>query len=274
MTAALAYLGPPGTFSEQAAIEFDPAADRVPFPTITATCESIFAADADRAILPLENSLAGSIGETHDLILQHHELSLAGELILPIEHCLILPASAPAGEIDLIISHPQPLRQCHQYLQRRFPGVRTEATLSTAEAVAQAVQHGPGAAAIAPRRAAELHGGRIAETGIEDDKRNATRFIVLARGDAEPTGRDKTTVTFSTEDRPGALYSALQVFAEKGINLTRIESRPAKERIGVYLFLVDCDGHRRDEPFAAALEELDRRVARLRVIGSYPAHAP
>ena len=152
MTAALAYLGPPGTFSEQAAIEFDPAADRVPFPTITATCEAIFAADADRAILPLENSLAGSIGETHDLILQHHDLSLAGELILPIEHCLILPASAPSGEIDLIISHPQPLRQCHQYLQRRFPGVRTEATLSTAEAVAQAVQHGPGAAAIAPRR--------------------------------------------------------------------------------------------------------------------------
>ena len=274
MTAALAYLGPPGTFSEQAAIEFDSAAEHVPFPTITATCEAILGGDADRAILPLENSLAGSIGETHDLILQHRELAIAGELVLPIEHCLILPPAAPLDEIAVIISHPQPLGQCRQYLQRRFPGVRTEATLSTAEAVAEAVRRGAGAAAIGPRRAAQLHGARIAETGVEDDKRNATRFIVLARGDAEPTGRDKTTVTFSTDNRPGALFAALQVFAEKGINLTRIESRPAKERIGAYLFLIDCDGHRTDEPFAGALAELEQRVARLRVIGSYPVHAP
>lgn len=275
MTAPLAYLGPPGTFSEQAAIEFDPAADPVPYPTITAACEAIFAGDADRAILPLENSLAGSIGETHDLIIQHEDLSIAGERVLPIELCLILPPAAPEdGEIDLIISHPQPLRQCHRYLQLHYPDVRTEATLSTAEAVAQAIRHGPGAAAIAPRRAASLHGARIAEIGIEDDKRNATRFVVLARTDAEPTGRDKTTITFSTENQPGALFGALQVFAEQEINLTRIESRPAKERIGTYLFLVDCDGHRADAPFASALETLERRVARLRVIGSYPVHAP
>ncbi len=275
MTAPLAYLGPPGTFSEQAAIEFDPAAEHVPYPTITAACEAIFGGEADRAILPLENSLAGSIGETHDLILQHDALSLAGERVLPIELCLILPPEAPEGaEINLIISHPQPLRQCHGYLQRRFPGVRTEATLSTAEAVAEAIRHGTGAAALAPRRAARLHGARVAEAGVEDDKRNATRFVVLARADAEPTGRDKTTITFSTDNRPGALFGALQIFAEQEINLTRIESRPAKERIGTYLFIVDCDGHRKDEPFAAALAALEQRVARLRVIGSYPVHAP
>ena len=270
----VAYLGPPGTFSEQAAVLYDAQAELIDCATITTAAEAPVRGDADCAIIPFENSIAGSIGETHDLIIHHLDLRIRDELVLPIEHCLILPQDSPTAEIELIISHPQPLAQCHQYLQRRFPNVRTEATLSTADGVARAIAHGAGAAAIGPRRAAEIHHAHIAEVGIEDDQRNATRFVVLAHEDHAPTGNDKTTLVFSTANRPGALLSALQRFAEREINLTRIESRPARERLGVYLFIVDCDGHREDPGLAGALGDLEQDLDRLRVVGSYPRAEP
>ena len=147
---------------------------------------------------------------------------------------------------------------------------RTEATLSTAQAVTRAVELGDQVAAIAPRRAAHLHDARILEFGIEDDHRNATRFVVLAHQDHEPTGDDRSTILFSTANRPGALLRVLQHFADAGINLTRIESRPARERLGTYLFLIDCDGHRADPALADALQRMDPDLEQLRIIGSYP----
>ena len=273
-TQRVAFLGPRGTFSEHAAALYAPQAELVERPTITTAAEAPVQGEADCAIVPFENSIAGAIGETHDLIIHHLNLRIRGELILPIEHCLILPSAASTAEIELIISHPQPLAQCHLYLQRRFPDVRTEATLSTAEAVSVAMERGAGAAAIGPRRAAEVHGAHIAETGIEDDRRNATRFVILAHEDHPPTGNDKTTLVFSTANRPGALLRALQHFADRGINLTRIESRPARERLGVYLFIVDCDGHREEPGLAGALLDLRQDLERLHVVGSYPRAEP
>ncbi len=266
----VAYLGPRGTFSEHAAALYAPQAELVERPTITTAAEAPVQGEADWAIVPFENSIAGAIGETHDLIIHHLNLRIRGELVLPIEHCLILPSAAPAAEIEVIISHPQPLAQCHLYLQRRFPNVRTEATLSTAEAVEQVMERGAGAAAIGPRRAAAIHNAHIAEAGIEDDRRNATRFVVLAREDHPRTGNDKTTLVFGTPNRPGALVNALQHFGGRGINLTRIESRPARERLGAYLFIVDCDGHREDPELAGALLDLRQDLERLHVVGSYP----
>ena len=269
----ISYLGPAGTFTEQAAVLVageNARADFIPFPSITASAEAVAHREVDVAVVPFENSLAGAVGETHDLIIHQLDLFIVNELIIPIEHCLIVAPDADISEIRVIYSHPQALGQCQRYLSRRFPNARTEATLSTAQAVTRAVEIGDQVAAIAPRRAAVLHGAQILEIGIEDDHRNATRFVVLAHSDHEPTGDDRTTMLFSTANRPGALLRVLQHFADADINLTRIESRPAREQLGSYLFLIDCDGHRTDPALANALERLEPELERLRIIGSYP----
>ena len=269
----ISYLGPAGTFTEQAAVLFageNARADFIPFPSITASAEAVAHREVDVAVVPFENSLAGAVGETHDLIIHQLDLFIVDELIIPIEHCLIVAPEADISDIRVIYSHPQALGQCQRYLNRRFPNARTEATLSTAQAVTRAVEIGDQVAAIAPRRAAVLHDAHILEIGIEDDHRNATRFVVLAHNDHEPTGDDRTTMLFSTANRPGALLRVLQHFADADINLTRIESRPARERLGSYLFLIDCDGHRTDPALATALERLEPELERLRIIGSYP----
>lgn len=269
----IAYLGPAGTFSEQAAVLFDgenTSSSLIPFPSITASAEAVAHHDADVAVVPFENSLAGAVGETHDLIIHQLDLRIRDELVIPIEHCLIVAPRADISDIQVIYSHPQALGQCQRYLNRRFPHTRTEATLSTAQAVARAVELGDQVAAIAPRRAAQLHDAQILEFGIEDDHRNATRFVVLAHEDHEPTGDDRSTILFSTANRPGALLRVLQHFAKANINLTRIESRPARERLGTYLFLIDCDGHRTDPALANALTHMEPDLEQLRIIGSYP----
>ncbi len=272
----VSYLGPRGTFTEQAAVLFAPDAELLPQASITASAEAVANGAVDAAVVPFENSLAGAVGETHDLIIHHLNLSIRNELVIPIEHCLIIPPDTDLSKIELILSHPQALGQCQRYIQRRFPKADTQATLSTSEAVERILAYQPerakgwGVAAIAPRRAAEIHGAQIAETGIEDDHRNATRFVVLAHRDHAPTGDDKTTIIFTTANRPGALLQALQRFADAGINLTRIESRPAREQLGAYLFIIDCDGHRADPGMATVIEQLGGEVERLRVVGSYP----
>lgn len=269
----IAYLGPAGTFTEQAAVLFageHAGSEFLPYPSITASAEAVARHEADVAIVPFENSLAGAVGETHDLIIHQLDLHIRDELIIPIEHCLIVAPDADTSEIGVIYSHPQALGQCQRYLNRRFPDVRTEATLSTAQAVARAVELGDHVAAIAPRRAAHLHDARILEFGIEDDHRNATRFVVLAHEDHKPTGDDSSTILFTTANRPGALLRVLQHFANANINLTRIESRPARERLGTYLFLIDCDGHRTDPALANALTRMEPDLQQLRIIGSYP----
>ncbi|MYE06557.1 MAG: prephenate dehydratase [Chloroflexi bacterium] len=269
----IAYLGPAGTFTEQAAVLFageNAQTELVPYPSITASAQAVAQNEADLAIVPFENSLAGAVGETHDLIIHQLDLYIRDELVIPIEHCLIVAPGADTSEIREIYSHPQALGQCQRYLARRFPNARTEATLSTAQAVGRVIDLGDQVAAIAPRRAAQLHDAQILEFGIEDDHRNATRFVVLAHQDHEPTGDDRSTLLFSTANKPGALLSVLQHFADAGINLTRIESRPARERLGTYLFLIDCDGHRTDPALANALERMQPHLQQLRIIGSYP----
>lgn len=265
------YLGPAGTNTEVAVLRFYPDAERVPFVTIALAVHAVEAGDVDRAIAPAENSLQGTITDTVDLLIRDDGLAICGEIVLDIEHCLMLRPGADRTAIDVIYSHPQSLGQCRQYLETHFPDVRTEAALSNSEAVAVMMKT-PRSAAIGPARAAEIYGAEIVERGIEDSANNKTRFVVLAREGAAPTGHDKTSLAFGVaHDRPGTLVSVLHEFADRSINLTKIESRPSGADLGVYVFLIDVEGHRNDPLVAQALAAVKEQANFFKVFGSYPA---
>jgi prephenate dehydratase len=226
--------------------------------------------DIDEGLVPVENSLGGEVNETLDALLQFDGLYMRRELVLPVEHCLIAAPGTEAFEIETITSHPQALAQCRGYLERNFPGARLEAALSTAGAVEQAVAT-KGAAAIGTRRAAELTGGRIIAAGIQDVALNKTRFVILADSDASPSGDDKTSIAFTvTHDRPGTLLGVLSELANRQINMTRIESRPSRQDLGIYIFLIDFQGHRQEPLVQDALRAVEANSHYFRMFGSYP----
>lgn len=269
MAVRLAYLGPPGTFSEQAARTYDPSLAPRPTPSITAATRAVVKGDADQAIVPIENSLEGSVTETLDLLIHELDLWISREVVLWIRHCLIAPPDMTEDGVRRVYSHPQALAQCRDFLARELPHAEPVAAISTAHAV-EAIMGRGDAVAIAPRRAAEIHGATVLREGIEDDSRNRTRFVVLGHKDAAPTGDDKTSIVLHLADRPGALAGALQCFARASINLTKIESRPAREALGVYVFLLDFAGHRTDPKVVAVLDQVRCESTKLKVLGSYP----
>jgi len=269
--ARIGYFGPAGTNTEVAAMRLYPAGELVPLPTIPAVIRAVQASDVDAGVVPIENSLHGAVTDTVDELIHDPGVAVCAEVVLPIEHCLMARPGIERAAIDVIYSHPQSLGQCRRYLEANFPGARTEAALSNAAAVATAMGT-PRSAAIAPARAAEIYGARILERGIEDSRVNKTRFIALAGEGAPPSGDDKTSIAFAVaHDRPGTLVSVLHEFSDRGINMTKIESRPSGEELGVYIFLVDIEGHR-DEPMVAqALAAVKEQAAYFRIFGSYPA---
>ena len=269
MAVRLAYLGPPGTFSEQAALTCDLNPDLRPAPSITAAARAVAKGAADYAIVPIENSLEGSVPETLDLLIHELDLCISREVVLWIQHCLVAPPDIGEDGVRRVYSHPQALAQCRDFLARELPQAAPVAAISTAHAV-EAIMERTDAAAVAPRRAAEIHGAAVLREGVEDDPRNRTRFVVLGHEDAAPTGDDKTSIVLHLADRPGALARALQCFARASINLTKIESRPAREELGVYVFLLDFAGHRSDPPVAAVLDRVRCESTKLKVLGSYP----
>ena len=268
----LGFLGPRGTFTEQAALLYAPEAELIAAPSIVDVTQSVIAGQADEAILPIENSLIGPVNETLDLLIHALKLKIRAEIVLPIVHCLIGPEETNLGVVQAVYSKPEALDQCAQFLRAELPAADQRAALSTAAAVEQALGES-GSVAIAPERAAELLGGAVLRRGIEDDHRNKTRFVVLGNDDAAPSGDDKTSLAFHTRDVPGALVRALQPFSDAGIDLSKIESRPAKEELGVYVFLVDCAGHRLDPEVAGVLEQLRGETTMLKIFGSYPRFA-
>jgi prephenate dehydratase len=267
----VAYLGPAGTNSEVAALRAYPEAELIPMPTIVAIARAVEEGSADIGVSPIENSMQGTITDTVDALIRDDGLAVAGEIVLPIEHCLMAAPGVSRDAIRIIYSHPQSLGQCRLYLERNFPDAKTEAALSNAEAVAIAMRS-PEAAAIGPARAADIYNAAILERHIEDSPSNKTRFVALAREGAAPTGRDKTSIAFAVDhDRPGTLVSVLHEFADRNINMTKIESRPSGQELGIYIFLVDIDGHRNDPMVAQALAAVKEQAAFFKVFGSYPA---
>jgi prephenate dehydratase len=273
MTKRLAYLGPPGTFSEEAALLYDEEAQLLPLPSIPAVAAAVETGMAEEGIVAIENSLEGSVTDTLDLLIHESRLLIRHELVLPIEHCLLVKPGTQAREVKVIFSHPQALAQCRRFLERCFPQAQAIAALSTAAAVEQMMAYETVAAAIGPQRAAAVYGATVLAKGIQDRSPNLTRFVVLAPTDHPPTGWDKTSLCFSfAEDRPGLLYEVLKEFAVRNINLTKVESRPTKEGLGEYIFLVDLEGHREDAVIATVLERVREKTALFKIMGSYPRY--
>jgi prephenate dehydratase len=263
-------LGPAGTFTEAAALRYDPQATCVPYPTIAAAVAAVEKGEADEAVAPIENSIEGAVAITLDLLV-YSPLRIRAEVLLPITHCLVAPKHVRLPDVALVYSHPQALAQCRRYLEANMPKAKPVASLSTAAAVEDARKAAEPAVAIATRRAAELQGATILAEGIQDSATNTTRFVVLGREDSPHTGDDKTSLAFTfSEDRPGLLYAAMGAFASRGINLSRVESRPTGEALGRYVFLVDLIGHRADAKVVDALAELSKLASNLKVLGSYP----
>ncbi|HEX9013548.1 MAG TPA: prephenate dehydratase [Anaerolineaceae bacterium] len=268
----VAYQGEPGAYSEAAAIEyFGGQAETFPQESFEALFAAVESGACEFGLVPIENSLAGSIHQNYDL-LQQHTLAIVGEHLLRVHHCLIgLPGADLAG-IRRVISHPQALAQSALFL-RALPGVKVEAVYDTAGSVKMVLEGGdPSVAAVASSRAAETYRMRILAEGIEDDPANFTRFLVISRTPVRPGEHAKTSIVFSVPNVPGSLYKALGIFATRGLDLTKIESRPMVGKPWEYLFYIDFNGSTEDPRVLAALGELEQDAAVLRVLGSYPRY--
>ena len=269
MAVSIAFLGPRGTFGEQVARLYAPEAQHLPFPSHTAVIRAIQDGAVAEAVVAIENSLEGAVPDTLDGLLQAEDVAFKAELVLPIEHNLIAAPGKRLEDIEVVMSHPQALAQCRSFLEAKLPRARLDAALSTAAAVEEAVRT-PGAAGIGTRRAAELAGGQILAAGVQDVAQNKTRFLVLAREDAIPTGDDKTSIALTVpHDLPGSLLGVLQELAARNLNMTRIESRPSREDLGIYIFLIDFQGHRTEEAAAAAIDAVRAKSSYFRLFGSY-----
>jgi prephenate dehydratase len=277
----LGYLGPPGTFSEEAVRAADPGThdERVPFATIHETVMAVQDGAVDRALVPIENSLEGGVSATLDALAFHApDVEIVGETVLAIRNCLIARSELALDAIETVVSHPQPLGQCARFLRDNLPRASVRATTSTADAVREVAAGDRPWAALGPASAAALYGCRVLRDGVDDERDNATRFVWLARAGTSPAAEGdlagwKTSVVFAGagDQAPGWLVRCLSEFAFRGVNLTRIESRPRRARLGHYLFHVDLEGRAGDPPVTDAIAALGRHCEEVRLLGSYPA---
>ena len=268
---AIAYLGPPGTFSELAAQrQFGSAVRLQPCVSIDEVFQTVEAGRADYAVVPVENSTEGAVSRTLDLLLTTG-LRIVAELSVPVQHHLMSLGGTLEG-IKRVLVHPQALAQCLTWLNQNLPGLERVQVASNAEAARQASLD-PAAAAVAGESAAPLYGLQIIARQIQDDPQNRTRFVVLGLQDCLPTGNDKTSLILSVHNRAGAVHDMLTPLATHGVSMTRFESRPARTGAWEYHFYIDVEGHAGDPPVAAALAELQQACAFFRNIGSYPRAA-
>lgn len=270
---SIAFLGPLGTYSEEAALkQFGQGCQAIVCGSIDEVFRMVESGQADYGVVPVENSTEGAIGLTLDLFLSS-PLKICAEITLPIHHCL-LSKQSDINQISHVFSHTQSLAQCHEWLNKMLPRAEREAVTSNARA-AQMIHDlittdGTFAAAIASRRAAELFELNILAENIEDDSNNTTRFLVLGRQDTVSSGADKTSLVLATKNKPGAMVDLLEPLSRHGVSMTKFESRPSKQGLWDYVFFVDIEGHQEDAKVKAALHELQQRASSLKVLGSYP----
>jgi prephenate dehydratase len=272
----IAYLGPEGTFTEEALLSLDVArgADLIPKTSVPDIVRAVTDGEADNGLIPIENSIEGSVNVTLDaLAFGSDAVQIEAEVVRPIRHSLLVRAGTKLDAIKAVVSHPHATAQCREFLQKNLPNAAVRAANSTAEAAQLVSERGPVEpwAAIGTALAAKLYDLEVLEQDIEDRMENSTRFVLIGRARTAPTGSDKTSlVCFIEKDRPGSLLAILHEFSDRQINLTKLESRPTKERLGEYCFFIDMEGHAGEPPVSYAIDSLRTKVLDVKVLGSYP----
>jgi chorismate mutase/prephenate dehydratase len=269
----VAYLGPPGTFSEQAANQYfsEAEAEFIITQNITDIFRKVINDEAEFGVVPVENSTSGSITLTLDLLLENN-LNVLGEIIIRIQHNLIAMNNIPLSEVKILLSHEQPLAQCRKFIEKNLPQVEIIETKSTSLAIEMLPDY-ENAVAIGTELAAELYSRTIIAKGIEDNQNNFTRFFIISHEKSDATGSDKTSIVFSVRHVPGALLTALKCFSSRNINLTKLESRPARLTPWEYYFYTDFEGHVTEPRIQEALDDLKNSTLYIKVLGSYPKHS-
>ena len=269
-TTIVAFQGVRGAFSESASLGLlGRKIELLPCRTLAHAFRAVEQGEAHTAVVPIENSLGGSIVDTYDLLLAH-DLPVIAETALPVVQCLMTLPGVSLKQVRRVYSHPQALAQCERYLSGHEWEVH--AVYDTAGAAKNvAEQRLADGAAIASEHAAKLYGLKLHKRGIQDSQLNVTRFVQIAKRPAKPTGKDRTSIVFATKDVPGALWKSLSIFAIRDINLKKLESRPSKKRVWNYVFYVDFEGHAEDTACAQALAHLSEISHYVKVLGSYPS---
>ena len=272
MPKTVAYLGPEGTYTDEASFFYAPDEERIPFASLGLVTSALEEGKVDQAVVPIENSLGGTVIEIVDYLITSKNAHIIGEILLPIDHCLITRPGVQLGDIRVVMSKQEALTQCREFLSTELRFSEQIPTTSTAQAVTDLKEADDRVAAIGPRRSAELAGLPILAQGIQDRQNNVTRFAVLSSNGDYPTDSDKTSIAFDFDrpDAPGLVYGALSPFADRDINLLKIESRPTGKGMGNYIFLLDFEG-KIDEPHVQeAIELLKKNTATFKVFGTYP----
>ncbi len=267
----LAYLGPSGTFSEQAAIEWSRGREELrEYPTIYSAIIAVEKGEADRAIVPIENSIDGSINTTLDTLAFDVNLYITGEYILPISENIMAKKGMGIEDIRVVTSHPQPIGQCSRILSGKFSHAAIEFADSTAAAAKRAAQSDGTVACIGSPNSAELYGLDILCPNCGDDPNNCTRFVIVEKDpNRNVTDRDKSSIVFAIDNKPGSLYTAIELLAKSKINMTKIESRPMKDELGKYAFFIDIDGNIDDATIFFALDRVRKNTYFYKFLGSY-----
>ena len=274
--ARVGFLGPPGTFTEEALLTQADLAEceLVPLASMSEVPRAVESGEVDLGFVPIENSIEGTVTETLDTLVFDTDLLIQREVVLGIRLNLLAPPGVALGDISRVVSYPVAASQCRGFLTRTLPGAEVVAANSTSEAARRlGDERPPATAAIGTALAAKLYGLEVLAVDIEDHPENATRFVLLAHsGIPAPTGHDKTSIVcFQHTDRPGSLHGILSNFSARNINLTKLESRPTKRGLGKYCFIIDLEGHVDDEVVADCLHDLYAELLTVKFLGSYPA---
>lgn len=276
MDKSIGFLGPGGTFSHEAVEAYKEEHNKSyvlkEYLSIRDVLYALKNRDVDEAIVPMENSLEGAINVTLDILAKEEDMFISDEFIIPVNLNLVAKQGTSQKDIKVIRSHPQPLGQCRNYLNTNFPEAVQLEENSTSKAAQRVVDGDGSSAAITSKIAAKLYGLEILQKNVQDVENNRTRFVIISRTLKSRTGSDKTSIVFSTDNKPGSLYRILDIFSLWDINMTRIESRPSKNALGQYIFFVDIDGHIEDPDVYDALTMVKRKTSFYKFIGSYPTY--